>query len=206
MTVYFHKSPSLAQAPWAGALPKSQHKRAAKCWLFDTQPDAVPKPLTPCSSSGTNLQEKGRLEPAEAGGLQKPPPRRSSTARPAKDCHLVVEAIVERLDIKKNLFTELEKVLHPMPCWSPTPHHCRSQRLPPHCNAPQQFAGYHFFNPVPLMKVVEVIAASKPSRRVRATDRICPPVGPHACASARHTRLHRQPRRAAVMAPRRCAS
>jgi 3-hydroxybutyryl-CoA dehydrogenase len=55
--------------------------------------------------------------------------------------------------------------------------------------------GYHFFNPVPLMKVVEVIAGFKTDPRSATARRLRQADGPHAGAGAGHARLHREPRR-----------
>jgi 3-hydroxybutyryl-CoA dehydrogenase len=77
------------------------------------------------------------------------------------DCDLVIEAIVEKLDIKKNLFAELEKVLAPSAVLVTNTSSLSVTALAAGLQRPNRFAGFHFFNPVPLMKVVEVIAGLK---------------------------------------------
>jgi 3-hydroxybutyryl-CoA dehydrogenase len=75
------------------------------------------------------------------------------------DCDLVVEAIVENLDEKRKAYAALEEVVgaHAILC-SNTSSLCITE-LAAATKRPDRFAGLHFFNPVPLMKLVEVIRA-----------------------------------------------
>jgi 3-hydroxybutyryl-CoA dehydrogenase len=82
------------------------------------------------------------------------------------ECELVVEAIVEKIDIKKSLFTELEQVLAPTAVLVTNTSSLSVTAIAAALQRPSQFAGYHFFNPVPLMKVVEVIAGLKTDQAV----------------------------------------
>jgi len=77
------------------------------------------------------------------------------------EADLVIEAIVERLDVKKELFIQLESIVSSS-CALVTNTSSLSVTTIAAClKAPARFAGYHFFNPVPLMRVVEVIAGLK---------------------------------------------
>jgi 3-hydroxybutyryl-CoA dehydrogenase len=77
------------------------------------------------------------------------------------DCSLVVEAIVERIDIKKGLFAELEAIVGSQAVLATNTSSLSVTAIAADLKYPQRFAGFHFFNPVPLMKVVEVIAGLK---------------------------------------------
>ncbi len=100
--------------------------------------------------------DKGKLTAAEKdttlGNL-------SGTTRleDLKDCDLVIEAIIEDVEQKANAYVILEGVLggHAIFC-SNTSSLCITE-LAAKTKRPDQFAGLHFFNPVPLMKLVEVI-------------------------------------------------
>lgn len=71
---------------------------------------------------------------------------------------LVVEAIVEDLDAKRTLLRELEAVLGPEAVLATNTSSLSVTAIAAVCERPQRVAGWHFFNPVPIMKIVEVIA------------------------------------------------
>jgi 3-hydroxybutyryl-CoA dehydrogenase len=76
-----------------------------------------------------------------------------------KGCDIVIEAIVENLDEKKATYRALEKVIKPATIVvSNTSSLCITE-LAASTDRPERFGGLHFFNPVPLMKLVEVIRA-----------------------------------------------
>ena len=74
-----------------------------------------------------------------------------------KACHVVIEAIVENLDAKRALFAELESVVAPDCILATNTSSLSVTTIAAKLRTPQRFAGFHFFNPVPLMKLVEVI-------------------------------------------------
>ncbi len=76
-----------------------------------------------------------------------------------KDCDIVIEAITESLEDKRVLYTEVEKVISQSAIIvSNTSSLCITE-LAASTKRPDRFAGMHFFNPVPVMKLVEVIRA-----------------------------------------------
>jgi 3-hydroxybutyryl-CoA dehydrogenase len=75
------------------------------------------------------------------------------------DCDLVIEAIVEDLEVKRELFRALEDVVGEDAILATNTSSLVIAEIAANCRRPQRFAGLHFFNPVPLMKVAEVIAA-----------------------------------------------
>ena len=120
-----------------------------------------------------------------------------------KDCDLVIEAIIENVDEKAKTFAALDAVVgeHTIFC-SNTSSLCITE-LAAKTKRPDRFAGLHFFNPVPLMKLVEVIRGAHDERRdlpdglrVRAVAR------QGADHRARQAGLHRQPPARAVPARR----
>ena len=76
-----------------------------------------------------------------------------------KDCDLIVEAIIESLEDKKQTYAELERVVRRETIFvSNTSSLCITE-LAAATRRPDRFGGLHFFNPVPIMKLVEVIRA-----------------------------------------------
>lgn len=78
-----------------------------------------------------------------------------------KDCDLIVEAIVERLDIKQSLMSQLEAIVPETTILASNTSSLSITAIASNCKHPERVTGYHFFNPVPLMKVVEVIQGLK---------------------------------------------
>ncbi len=128
--------------------------------LFDTQPAAIEKAREALGAQWNKLVEKGRLTAEQATG-HKDRLKAAAALADLAPCDLVVEAVVERLDVKKSLFGELEDIVAPGAVLATNTSSLSVTAIAAGLKRPQQFAGYHFFNPVPLMKVVEVIAGLK---------------------------------------------
>ena len=77
--------------------------------------------------------------------------------------HLIVEAIVEDLEVKRQLFTALEKIVSVDCILASNTSSLSVTEIAASCDKPGRVAGYHFFNPVPLLKLVEVIRAEQTS-------------------------------------------
>jgi 3-hydroxybutyryl-CoA dehydrogenase len=125
--------------------------------LFDTQPAAVAKAREALGAQWDKLVEKGRLDAASASAHKERLKPVASLGELA-GCDLIVEAVLERLDVKKMLFAELEAVLAPEAVLASNTSSLSVTAIAAGLKRPARVAGYHFFNPVPLMKVVEVIA------------------------------------------------
>ncbi|MBA4328815.1 MAG: 3-hydroxyacyl-CoA dehydrogenase [Polaromonas sp.] len=128
--------------------------------LFDTQADAAGKARDALAIQWDKLVAKGRLDDATAADY-KARLVPVDTLQALGDCDLVVEAVVERLDVKKSLFLSLENVVSPQAVLATNTSSLSVTAIAAGMRHPGRFAGYHFFNPVPLMKVVEVIAGLK---------------------------------------------
>ena len=76
----------------------------------------------------------------------------------AKDCDLVVEAAIEVLDIKKGIFKELDEICKPETILASNTSSISITAIAAATKRPEKVLGMHFFNPAPVMKLVEVIA------------------------------------------------
>lgn len=76
-------------------------------------------------------------------------------------CDLVVEAVAEKIEIKQALFQSLEAVLPPGAVLATNTSSLMVTAIAAGCARPEQVAGYHFFNPVPLMKLVEIVEGER---------------------------------------------
>jgi len=148
----------------AGAMGRGIAQIAAKAGsvvkLYDTQPQAIAKARDELFTQWARLVEKGRMD---AAAMQSCKERLqiAGSVQELADCNLVIEAVIERLDVKKSLFAELEAVVHTSTVLATNTSSLSVTAIAAGLKRPQQFAGYHFFNPVPLMKVVEVVAGLK---------------------------------------------
>ena len=73
------------------------------------------------------------------------------------DCDLIVEAAPENLALKKELFGAMEGIAKPGAIFASNTSSLSITEMSNFCKRPERFIGLHFFNPVPLMKLVEVI-------------------------------------------------
>jgi 3-hydroxybutyryl-CoA dehydrogenase len=75
----------------------------------------------------------------------------------AEDCDLIVEAAVENMDIKKQIFSELDKICKEDTILASNTSSLSITEVAAATNRPDRVIGMHFFNPAPVMKLVEVI-------------------------------------------------
>ncbi len=128
--------------------------------LLDAQAGAAEKARESICLQWDRLVEKGRIA-LDIASAQKARLSVASVLGDLADCDLVIEAIAERLDAKKALFAELETIVGSSVVLASNTSSLSVTAIAAALKHPERFAGYHFFNPVPLMKVVEVIAGLK---------------------------------------------
>ncbi|GAA4230121.1 3-hydroxybutyryl-CoA dehydrogenase [Sagittula marina] len=138
--------------------------------LNDMSAEAIEKARAGIDARIDRLTEKGRLEPEQAEAAKA---RLSGSCELSalSDVQLVVEAIVERLDVKQGLFSELEKIVSPKTILASNTSSLSIASIAKACDRRDRVVGMHFFNPVPLMKLVEVIGGAATDRSVIDTTR-----------------------------------
>ena len=104
--------------------------------------------------------EKGKLDPGERdaalGRL-----RTTTDVAELADCELVVEAIVEELDAKRELFAELERVCSPDAILATNTSALSVTEIAEATERPERVIGMHFFNPAPLLPLVEIVRTER---------------------------------------------
>ncbi|WP_268237278.1 3-hydroxyacyl-CoA dehydrogenase [Undibacterium terreum] len=145
----------------AGAMGRGIAQIAAQAGmqvkLFDVQADAAENARKAVLAQWEKLQQKGKLTEQQFHSAKQQ--LQVVTAMDAMaDCEIVIEAIVERLDVKRDLFRQLEAIVSAGCILATNTSSLSVTAIAAGAAMPERVAGLHFFNPVPLMKVAEVIA------------------------------------------------
>jgi 3-hydroxybutyryl-CoA dehydrogenase len=132
--------------------------------LVDTNPAQLEKALKGIHSSWEKLVEKEKLTSCKMNQM-KPFLEVKELKDANKNADLVIEAIIENLDIKKNLFSDLDKTFSEKTILSSNTSSFPITLLSSAVSdqRKEKFIGLHFFNPATLMKLVEVIVGDKTS-------------------------------------------
>ncbi len=114
--------------------------------------------------------ERGKLAEAEMQAAQG---RITGTTNLADlgDSDLVIEAVVEKMDLKKEVFRELDRVCPPGTLFASNTSSLSITEMASVTSRPQSLLGMHFFNPVPVMKLVELVRGLQTSEETMATGR-----------------------------------
>jgi 3-hydroxybutyryl-CoA dehydrogenase len=128
----------------------------ARTLVYDAQPGAASKAKEAIAQSLGKLAEKGRLGVSDVqaaiGRIEI-----AATPQALAPCHVVVEAIFEDLAEKRKLFTALEAIVSEQCILASNTSSLSVTAMAAACKRPERVAGYHFFNPVPVLKIVEVV-------------------------------------------------
>jgi 3-hydroxybutyryl-CoA dehydrogenase len=118
--------------------------------------ELLQKGLAIMDKSLGKLAEKGQITAEmKSGALGRLQP--TTRLEDFADCDLVIEAIIENLDRKKELFGQLDKIVKPEAIFASNTSSLSITEMMTATRRAPQFLGLHFFNPVPLMKLVEVV-------------------------------------------------
>ena len=128
--------------------------------LIDTFPNALENSQTILQSILNRLVEKGKIEENEAKSILANINWTVELAEVSQS-DLVVEAIVENMEIKQKLFSQMESLVAEDCILATNTSSLSVAEITSACNNPSRILGIHFFNPVPLMKLVEVIPTEK---------------------------------------------
>jgi 3-hydroxybutyryl-CoA dehydrogenase len=124
--------------------------------LHDALPGAAANARDTVVATLAKLAEKGKISP-ESLAAASAKLEVVNTLAAFAPCQVVIEAIVENLDIKRQLFQQLEDIVTADCILATNTSSLPVTSIAAACTRPERVGGFHFFNPVPLMKIVEVI-------------------------------------------------
>jgi len=124
--------------------------------LFEVEQAALDRGLATIRTNLDREAAKGKVDPAEVQGIYervKP----TLSLEDLKDCTLVVEAATEKLAVKQDIFRRLDELLASEAILASNTSSISITKLAGGTKRPDRVIGMHFFNPVPVMPLVEVI-------------------------------------------------
>ncbi|MEY8848037.1 3-hydroxyacyl-CoA dehydrogenase NAD-binding domain-containing protein [Psychroserpens sp. XS_ASV72] len=137
--------------------------------LYDTNQQALDKAKTSLEKIMNRLVEKGRIDTSEKERI-KSNITYVDTLKELSNSDLTIEAIIENLEIKKKVFSELETYVSSNCIIASNTSSLSIASIASALQKPERCIGIHFFNPAPLMKLVEVIPAIQTSKAVLETS------------------------------------
>ena len=155
-----HRKDLVAGVAGSGTMGRGIVQVLAQCGVrtlvFDAKAGAAQQAKDAVAKSLAGLVQKGRVAQADAD---------AAVARievvgaldAFRPCHVVIEAIVELLAPKQELFQALEKIVSETCILASNTSSLSVTAMASACARPGRVGGYHFFNPVPVMKIVEVV-------------------------------------------------
>ncbi|ABI67773.1 MULTISPECIES: 3-hydroxyacyl-CoA dehydrogenase family protein [Bacillati] len=133
--------------------------------LVDIETAIIEKALKGIKKAWKKAVEKGKLDEGE---MQKREGNLATGSSMAdfKDCDVVIEAIVEKIEVKKVVFKELDGICPEHTILASNTSALSITEIAAATGRPDRVVGMHFFNPVPVMKLVEVIPGAETSEAV----------------------------------------
>jgi 3-hydroxybutyryl-CoA dehydrogenase len=133
--------------------------------LFDTNNEALAKSKTNLENTLSKLVEKGKIDTLEKSRISDNITYVNELSD-LSNSDLVIEAIIENLEIKQKLFSDLEKIVSENCILASNTSSLSITSIASSCQKSKRLIGIHFFNPAPLMQLVEVIPAIQTSDEV----------------------------------------
>jgi 3-hydroxybutyryl-CoA dehydrogenase len=124
--------------------------------LYDIAPDRIEKGLATINGNMARQVSSGKLaEEARQGALAKITP--APTIQGLAGADLVIEAATEDESVKRKIFAQICPILNPEAILASNTSSISITRLAAQTDRPERFIGIHFMNPVPVMKLVELV-------------------------------------------------
>jgi len=127
-----------------------------KVILFDTDSFALEKAKSTISFGLKKLADKGKINIDDSKNIFSRI-KFTSYVQDFKPCGLIIEAIVENLEVKQKVFSDLEKIVYGNCVLSSNTSSLSITAIASACAKPERIIGIHFFNPAPILPLVEII-------------------------------------------------
>jgi 3-hydroxybutyryl-CoA dehydrogenase len=122
----------------------------------EVSPEIVEKGLKSIEKNLSRLVEKGTINDTGKNEIRARV-KGTTSLEDLKDCDVIVEAIIEQLPVKRELFAALDKLCPAHTIFASNTSSLTITEIAASTKRPERFVGLHFFNPVPVMKLVEVV-------------------------------------------------
>jgi 3-hydroxybutyryl-CoA dehydrogenase len=132
--------------------------------LYDLNQDILSKAKDSIDKSLTSLVEKNKLQVVEKGNIL----NQIHFATDLNYCigELIIEAIAEKVEVKSGLFNQLAEINHSETIFATNTSSLSVTSIASRVMHPERVCGMHFFNPAPIMKLVEVVKADQSRQEV----------------------------------------
>ncbi|MCW5851464.1 MAG: 3-hydroxybutyryl-CoA dehydrogenase [Anaerolineae bacterium] len=143
-----------------GGIAQVALEHGDEVWLYDALPDAPSRALQRMRGFWQRSVEKGQRAPDEVEALAA---RCRPTAELAEmgECDWVIEAAPEDLTLKQRLFQELDRLIQPSAVLARNTSSLSITAIAAATQRPERVVGLHFFNPAPVMPLVEVVQGAR---------------------------------------------
>jgi 3-hydroxybutyryl-CoA dehydrogenase len=137
-----------------------------KVSLIDVKQEALDKALATINKSLDRMLTKGSISESDKAQTLKNISTFTTIEIGVKEAELVIEAATENMAVKLNIFKELDKICSPTTILASNTSSISITKIASVTNRPDKVIGMHFMNPVPIMKLIEVIKGYSTSNEV----------------------------------------
>lgn len=139
--------------------------------LFDAVPDVLSRAVAAIGAMLDKGVERGKIAPEAARAARERIEPSADMEAAARAADLVIEAVPEDMDLKREIFGRLDKAAPARTILATNTSGLSVNALAAGVSRPERFIGMHFFNPVPLMRLVELVLADRTNEEtVRAAE------------------------------------
>ncbi|MCB0600419.1 MAG: 3-hydroxybutyryl-CoA dehydrogenase, partial [Saprospiraceae bacterium] len=125
--------------------------------LVDVDAQALERAVSTITRNVDRLIDKGQVEGSKRDQILQSIRTSTDLEASVKNCDLIIEAVPEKLDLKQRIFVSLDQCAPPHCILASNTSSISITRIASMTRRPDQVIGMHFMNPVPIMRLVEVI-------------------------------------------------